>query len=144
MTKFKIGDRIRVKEESGQDPPGIVNEHVIKCIDKEYAYVFDTSECRGSLCDCGKKHSWCLREEQMELIEEVKPIKIMKKLGNMMKKLLDSDTQVLVEAGYINGDLEITSDGSKVLQEISFDTFKKTFVELAKKKVEEEKKESEK
>lgn len=42
------------------------------------------------------------------LPEKPKPT-IMKKLSNYVKKMLDADTQALLKAGFINGDLEPTS-----------------------------------
>lgn len=66
--------------------------------------------------------------------------KQMKTLGVMMKKLLDADTQVLVKAGYINGDLELTNEGTTALDSILFDTAKPALVALANAKLEEEKK----
>lgn len=65
--------------------------------------------------------------------------KNMKKISNMMKKLLDSDIQDLVKVGFINGDLEITVEGKQALFEILFDTNKPALVELAKAKIAEEK-----
>lgn len=56
----------------------------------------------------------------------------MSKLSSMMKKLLDKDTQVLVEAGYINGDLDLTDEGTKALLTILFTTHKNELVKDAK------------
>lgn len=63
----------------------------------------------------------------------------MTKLNTMMKKLLDNDTQTLVKAGYINGDLEITSEGSEALRSIMFDKYKSELVALAQEALDEEK-----
>ncbi len=60
------------------------------------------------------------------------------KLGTMMKKLLDADTQVLVKAGFINGDLELTSEGSNELENAIFDDYKAKLVAVAKEKLAEE------
>lgn len=57
---------------------------------------------------------------------------MIKTVSNMMKKLLDADTQALVKAGYINGDLEMTNIGLKALQTILFVANKAALVESAK------------
>ncbi len=64
----------------------------------------------------------------------LQPIKkpFMKKLGNMMKKLLSSDTQELVKAGYINGDLDLTSEGKEALWSILFSLNQPALVDMAK------------
>lgn len=66
---------------------------------------------------------------------------IMTKLNTMMKKLLDTDTQTLVKAGFINGDLELTSEGRNELWTLIFDQHKAALVEAAKAKIAEEEKE---
>lgn len=57
---------------------------------------------------------------------------IMKTVTTMMKKLLDTDTQELVKAGLINGDLELTERGSDELEVIMFTKFKTELVAVAK------------
>lgn len=52
----------------------------------------------------------------------------MSKIGSMMKRLLDADTQTLVKAGFINGDLELTSDGVNALNAIQFTANKAALV----------------
>lgn len=44
----------------------------------------------------------------------------MNKVSVMMKKLLDARTQKFVKAGFINGDLDITSEGVEALNRIAF------------------------
>jgi hypothetical protein len=56
---------------------------------------------------------------------------IMSRLNNMMKRLLDSDTQTLVKAGYINGDLELTDKGQEALDSVLFAANKAELVTLA-------------
>lgn len=62
---------------------------------------------------------------------EGKRISMLTKLNNMMKRLLDKDTQALVKAGYINGDLELTETGKVAIWGILFDTHKSLLVESA-------------
>lgn len=66
---------------------------------------------------------------------------IMTKLNTMMKKLLDTDTQTLMKAGFINGDLDLTSEGKNELWTLIFDQHKAALVEAAKAKIAEEEKE---
>lgn len=49
----------------------------------------------------------------------------------MMKRLLDADTQTLVKAGLINGDLEMTSLGQQTLMAVLFDANKAALVKEA-------------
>lgn len=64
----------------------------------------------------------------------------MEKLGVMMKKLLDADTQTLVKAGYINGDLDLTNEGKEMLWTMVFDANKTALVAAAQAKIDEESK----
>lgn len=66
----------------------------------------------------------------------------MKKVSNMMKRLLDADTQKLVKAGYINGDLELTPEGHKALNTILFEENKAKLVKMAEEDIAEAEKES--
>ena len=50
------------------------------------------------------------------------------KITNIVKQLLDKDTQTLVKAGFINGDLELTETGKNVLWGIIFAANKTAFV----------------
>lgn len=63
----------------------------------------------------------------------------MSKVGNMMQRLLDKDTQKMVKAGFINGDLELTDLGKKVLWAIIFSANKAEFVKEADLAIEEAK-----
>lgn len=84
----------------------------------------------------------------LEEVGEVKPEMFIKptkkplimKLNAMMKQLLDADTQTLVKAGYINGDLEMTSDGEDALLTILFVANKAALVTDAQAKLDAEKK----
>lgn len=80
-----------------------------------------------------------INQAQNNLLKSYK--KPMKKISNMMKKLLDSDIQDLVKAGFINGDLELTSEGKQALMELMFDTQRAALVEVAKVKIAEEREE---
>ena len=56
---------------------------------------------------------------------------LMKQLSSMMKRWLDADTQTLVKAGFINGDLELTDKGSDSLTDIIFAANKALMVTAA-------------
>lgn len=74
-----------------------------------------------------------LTRDECDLGEIIKPKKksMLFTLNTMMKKLLDADTQKLVKAGYINGDLELTCKGSDALREIAFDKYREDLVKKA-------------
>lgn len=76
----------------------------------------------------------CLHDEHLKPKHS-----IMNKLSNMMKRLLDKDSQALVKAGFINGDLELTGEGQEVLHSLLFQQNKEALVELAQEKLAEEK-----
>lgn len=118
MAKYQLGDEIRIIE--GGDYRGCSPLHslvgqvgIISSIEEDdrNGLHYRTS------CD-----SRCIPETQIELIKDRKITtkKLMTKLTTMMKKLLDSDTQTLVKAGYINGDLEPTDTGNSALMTILF------------------------
>jgi len=151
----KAGDWIRVLNTNGGDGvsgPRVGEELQVKCSDRDgNVYLFESDDSRkgsGSICYCGKRHRWVLRESDFtrievlsltEVIKETGKIKSMvKTLGTMMKKLLDGDTQALVKAGYINGDLELTSEGQNELMAILFEANKSSLVAAAKTKLDEE------
>jgi len=75
----------------------------------------------------------------VEIIPKDKP-SIMASLTNMMKKLLDKDTQVLVKAGYINGDLLLTEKGEEALFAVLFTQNKTDLVTLAQAELDEKEK----
>lgn len=68
---------------------------------------------------------------------------IMQKVSIMMKKLLDSDTQTLVKAGYINGDLDLTETGLAALHAVQFDANKAALVVMAQADLDEAKADAE-
>ena len=55
----------------------------------------------------------------------------MTKITNMFKTLLDSDTQTLVKAGYLDSELNLTSCGEDVLQNVLFVANKAALVAAA-------------
>ncbi len=69
--------------------------------------------------------------------------KLMTRLNNMMKRLLDKDTQTLVKAGYVNGDLQITGNGHEALTTLMFEANKAELVKLAEEEIAERKAEKE-
>jgi hypothetical protein len=60
-------------------------------------------------------------------------------LNNFMKKMLDKDTQTLIKAEYINGDLLLTQKGKEALDSINFQANKAELVKLAQEDLDEEK-----
>ncbi len=60
---------------------------------------------------------------------------LMSKITTMFKKLLDSDTQSLVEAGLIMENLELSDEGENQLQAILFEQNKAALVAIAKEKL---------
>jgi len=69
---------------------------------------------------------------------------IVKKVGNMFKKLTDKATQDLSAAGYINGDLELTDKAKNAAIEHYFLANKDVFAKLAADEIAEAEKEAKK
>ena len=65
---------------------------------------------------------------------------LFKMLNQMMKKLLDADTQALIKAGYVNGDLLLTAKGQEALNAILFDANKKALLAMATEEIAEQEK----
>ncbi len=112
---------------------------------KSYISGMDVPYNFGDLWEASVTTSASMTTENLnKCVESLKSktkISKMKKLGNMMKKLLDSDTQTLVKARFINGDLEITDTGTRALIEILFTDKKTELVKLAQEQIDEEEKE---
>lgn len=121
---------IRMTHES--DPEGSSRGYVI--LDSEFNE-------RGSC-------SYCYKEKHignaLRLVTKSKGVKkeesLMSKLTTMFKMLVDSDTQTLKKAGFINGDLELTAEGENALLAIEFAANKTALVRAAQEVVDEEEK----
>ena len=77
-----------------------------------------------------------IKDWYLEIVNNKQKI-IMTKLNIMMKKFLDKDSQALVKAEFINGDLELTDEGKENLFALLFEDKKKELVALANEKLEE-------
>lgn len=82
----------------------------------------------------GATCSGCIKREH---IVELSPLKsnkitIMKKLSNFIKKTVNADTQELLKAGLVNGDLEPTDEGIKELTQINWFANLQALVDRAK------------
>ena len=69
---------------------------------------------------------------------------LMSQLTTIAKKLLDGDTKKMIEAGFLDQNLNLTNEGKNALHVISFDKHKKELVEAAKEVIAERKEECEK
>ncbi len=130
--KYKIGDRIKnignVGQNSGKE--GIITDIRIASymyspsyfLPQEIVVRYDDG-CEGQCLVSEAKDSY-------QIINNKKTI--MKKLSNFYKKLVDADTQVLVKAGYLNGDLEPTDKAEAAIGEILFFIHKAELIERAK------------
>lgn len=115
-----IGDRVKVLCTNGLCSGLYVGMEVeVKCVDTNGTiYVFNRSDChQGSICNCDKNHRWALEKNHYEVIKN-KPKTMIKKLSNFIKKTVNADTQELLKAGLINGDLEPTVEGKNELVQI--------------------------
>lgn len=62
------------------------------------------------------------------------------KVSNMAKKFVNTDTQALIDAGFLTASLELTTVGIEARDEFLFDITQENLVKLAKTKLAEEKK----
>lgn len=60
-----------------------------------------------------------------------------KSMGNpkIADRLLDEDTKALIEAGYLDSSLNLTTSGKEVMQYLDFKVRKNRMVKLAKKEI---------
>lgn len=160
--KFKVGDRVKcINTDGGNTHLVLGEEYTIKTVENPYDTEWVTlKEFPGCSTDARRfeqvkelryytvpadffdfqtyTNSWKIIG--WDTAETIKPKKtIMTTLNTMMKKLLDADTQTLVKAGYINGDLELTTEGKQALIEIIFDLNKSALVAVAQAKLDEAK-----
>lgn len=62
---------------------------------------------------------------------------VMQQLTARLKRALNKDLQAIYKMGWINGDLEITSEGSNALLELLLDLYEKELGEKAKEQIKE-------
>jgi hypothetical protein len=67
------------------------------------------------------------------------PKKIMNKLTSMLKRILDPEAQTLYKAGFIDGNMALTSRGQEALNAILFTANKAELVKQAEEELKEEK-----
>lgn len=94
-------------------------------VGEEYEYDPKTkriyNSTNGNYCSCNG--TW-------QLVTNKKP-NMAQSLKGLMSRLLDSDTQKLYKAEYINGDLQITEKGKNKILELLFVQLKAELVKLA-------------
>ena len=138
--ELRVGDRVRSRQ------PDFEYTGIITHIDSEDANVDRDGDDGWSCKIVGNRIATANGrwdgESYLELEKIINKKPIMQKLNVMMKKLLDADTQTLVKACYIDGDLELTEEGKDALLATVFDTNKAALVALATAKLAEETKKS--
>jgi hypothetical protein len=125
---FKVGDRVRITK------PDIVS------MERGYkpGEEFIVSYTDRVLVKNSEDHGFYFSEIELVSTSNNKTT-MPKKLGAIAKRLLDGDTKTLVKAGYINGDLELTDEGTAALNAVIFEQNKAALVEAAKAEIEETK-----
>lgn len=99
----------------------------------------------NSSCGVSIGFSAGIKNETADIIKEPKETKtnkktIMNKISTFVKRLIDPDTQALIEAGFISQEnMQPTREGLEVLTETLFFANKAELVKLAKAKLAEEK-----
>jgi hypothetical protein len=137
MSKFKVGDKVKVLNKTYQG-----HERDQKWIDEYYPSRIGTVMQVGNVwvqVVSEKGSDWTFVEADLELLT-INYKSIMKTLSNYYKKFTDADTQALVRAGYLNGDLEPTSKAESAIKEITFFANKDELVKRAKEEIAEEEK----
>jgi len=129
-----IGDRVKAMGYVGNGnsrSAGLYGTVVTKMEDGGFGVGFDKN-INGHDCGGHAKigHGWWVYACEITKISN--KITIMKKLSNFIKKTVDGDTQELLKAGYINGDLEPTDEGKNRLGEILWFANLPAIVALAK------------
>ena len=121
---FKPGDKVRIKERCS----GTIEGEISTVDLSGYGLVEP-----GKNCSC--TNYWESVNKEELLTNETK----MQKLNSMLKRLLDKDMQTLYKAGYLDGDLKLTTLGQEALNSLVFDLVKEKLVESAKEDIAEAK-----
>lgn len=130
--KFEVGDRIKniageTDLNSNNEKLGRVSQVDFSYSERPYLIKYDDgSEGQGG-------------ENDYKLIKENKKT-IMSRISTMMKKLLDADTQKLIQAGFIDSELDLTSEGATQLNIFLFMANKADMVKLAEEAIAEREK----
>lgn len=136
--EYQIGDRIRNTAEGSSRNKNLWKKGTI------YNKAWNGSEGYGYYIryDDGESGFGHINDYRLldatELASEDNKKPFMSKVSIMMKKLLDGDTQKLVKAGFINGDLMLTCEGTEALNAVLFSEHKEALVKLAEEKIAEE------
>jgi len=140
--KFKVGDKVRGIGADIKGCEGIIEE--VKPDGYNIRFTKVGNEAWHGIGEWRVGNLMCRHtfwEGSLELItssDETNKRRTFKmKLNTMMKKLLDKDTKILIEADYIDGNLLLTEEGKRALDAIIFEEYKADLVKLAKEKIEE-------
>jgi hypothetical protein len=144
---FRAGDIVEIKVDCGGVLPGIYRVEESK-IDSGVLCIGENVK-KGSHCSCA--HTWILKNNEADVLmrdvmvygrfKEESIIKqknkktTMTQINIMMKKLLDSDTQTLVRAGFLDNELNLTDEGKEAIFVSLFDTQKAALVVAAQAKI---------
>lgn len=133
MPKFKVGDEVVVKKVIyNSDSDGIIRNKN-KYIGKTFKVTNNDAHYAPLLYHLSTDDGTDWAEDELQL----KTTNM--NLNAMMKKLLDADTQTLIKAGYINGDLKLTDKGKEAMDTLNFLTNKVELVKLAQQELDENK-----
>ena len=132
--EFKVGDKVKKIDEDCETAKEGKNYVVTKCTLAHCSLpdnlIIGDELTHGGGCHC--QNAW----------ELVTNKNTMKKLNQMMKKLLDSNTKKFIKAGFINGDLELTDEGQEALNAILLEKYSQELLVLAEEQIKEDKEKS--
>lgn len=137
---LRVGDQVIVTEKEDSAKVGMTGTIVVKepgsnrwgiRFDKEFSDGHRCCLLGQNYCESGYGHF--VPEDKLKLLKTKNTI--MFKLNNYIKKLVDADTQALLKAGYINGDLQPTGRGQDALISILFFANKDALVAAAKEEI---------
>lgn len=143
--KFKVGDRVVATGHEDNIRPigeGTVVSVGFKMVGVDWdGPIEQYHDCGGIARD---NHGWYMSEDKLmhtshHVGELTTKQPIMQKLNSMLKRILDSESQTLYKAGYLNGDLELTNRGRDALNAILFTENKAKLVAAAQADLDEEK-----
>ena len=125
--KYKVGDKLKRTNNKCGNYSSYAGEYIIitEGGDNYYTYdIYNKDNKKRSSC------ASCLGDEDLEFYNKL--IMSANKLTPMQEKTLDKDMKVLVEAGYLDSNLEVTEDGKRVLESMVFEAHKVELIKLAK------------
>lgn len=128
--KYKVGDKVKIiksLKSNGEIHPE--TQHLVGSIIT--LEEFNIKDEGGLRFMASNGEIYPFNDSEVELIKNGIIKTTMKKLSNFYKKLTSPTVQILVEMGYLNGDLEPTEKAHQAIREIQFFNLQEELIKRA-------------